>query len=557
MYEPPDAAGVASEYARGRDAALSTFRGAFAIVLWDRVRGEGVVVRDQLGEMPLYYHAQDDAVLFASELDVLLRMLRRRPGPDPVAVAHWLAVSGQPGGRTLYEGVRRVEPGHVLRLDAGRPRIERYWNPRYERPMTGSRAEFTGVLRDRLVVSLGRRSSGRESTALMLSGGLDSSAVAGLATRHLEASAAPRRAYSATFPDHPSVDEAALIERLTSELGLDAARVEVRGGSVLSGALTYLDRWEVPPISPNLFFWIPLLRRAAADGVEVMLDGEGGDEAFALAPYLLADRLRSGRLVALARLAREVPTPRGRRTPASYRWLFRRFALKGAAPAWSHTVARRLRPPGRYVPDWFLPATARAWHEGDDPGGWKRLDGPRWWAWLVDVTSGGMGPALGYEHVRRRAALAGIEPRHPLVDVDVLELMYRLPPEIAFDGRWTRPLLRDAVAGLVPDELRLRTRKSSFDALFHDSLASDDLEPARRLLGARDARIGAYVDHERFRRALLDPAPPAPGPGRQQWALWVWRALTAECWLRTQEDPAFCLQLLESGDLARSRLVNR
>lgn len=555
LYEPATPAAVAAAYAQRRDASLPELRGAFALALWDDARGEGLVVRDQLGEMPIYWHTAGDVVVFSSELHCLLRLLPRRPSPDAVTVAHWLDVSGQPQDRTLYEGVRRVEAGHLLALgpDGAAPR--RYWRPSYREPLAGPRAEHVARLRQEIVRSLERRGADAERTAFLLSGGLDSSSVAGLARRSLGLSGAPRRAYSATFPEHPAVDESELIGQLCGTLGLESTRAEVRGGSVLAGALAYLDRWGVPPISPNLFFWLPLLRRAAADGVEVMLDGEGGDEAFSLSPYLLADRLRSGRLVSFARLAQEVPTPRGRRTSASYRWLLRRFAVKGLAPAGLHTLSRRFRPPERYVPDWFLPATVRAWHEGDDPGGWKRLDGPRWWAWLVEATSRGMGPALGYEHVRRRNVLAGIEPRHPLVDVDVLELVYRLPPELSFDRRFSRPLLREAVEGIVPDEIRLRAGKSSFDAVFHDSLAGDDLAVARLLLGSPDSRIGAYVDAERFRQTLLEPDPPPPGLRRQTWALSVWRALTAECWLREQEDEGFCRRTLEAGNLARPRLL--
>jgi asparagine synthase (glutamine-hydrolysing) len=154
-----------------------------------------------------------------------------------------------------------------------------------------------------------------------------------------------------------------------------------------------------------------------------------------------------------------------------------------------------------------------------------------------------MGPSLAYDHVRRRAALAGIEARHPLVDVDVLELMFRLPPEHAYSSAHSRPLLRQALAGLLPDEVRLRRTKSNFDAVFHEGLAGPDLPALRALLGADDLRLGDYVVRDAV-QGLLE-RPPSAGPELSKWAMRVWRLATAELWLRVQEDGDGLNRLLE------------
>jgi hypothetical protein len=129
-----------------------------------------------------------------------------------------------------------------------------------------------------------------------------------------------------------------------------------------------------------------------------------------------------------------------------------------------------------------------------------------------------------------------------------------LAPELAFDTRLTRPLLRDSVAGLLPDEVRLRPAKSNFDALFHAALAGSDLPPVRRVLGARDAELGAYVDLGTMHRMLLAADPPSDRRGRQLWATNVWRLVTAECWLRSQGDSTFPERLREREALAAGDL---
>jgi asparagine synthase (glutamine-hydrolysing) len=135
------------------------------------------------------------------------------------------------------------------------------------------------------------------------------------------------------------------------------------------------------------------------------------------------------------------------------------------------------------------------------------------------------------------------------VDVDLVELVLRLPPELAFDPSLSRPLLRESVAGVLPDEVRLRPSKSSFDAVFHASLAGPDLPTIRRLLEARDAKVSAYVDVGAVRRELLDPGPPM-GRTRSQWAIQVWRLVLAECWLQDQDQPGFAAQLASAEGLA-------
>jgi asparagine synthase (glutamine-hydrolysing) len=284
----------------------------------------------------------------------------------------------------------------------------------------------------------------------------------------------------------------------------------------------------VPPPSPNLFFWFPLLRRAASDGVSSLLDGEGGDELFGLSPYLIADRLRRGRPRAAVDVVRDIPGGGPHLTRQQIRPFLREYGFKGAAPYWLHRLVRRRHRAG--APSWLLPPTVDALVATDLDGRWKRLPGPRWWAYVVDAVTQGRGASATHDHVRRRAAMCGIEPRHALVDPDVVEFVLTIPPELHFDRRHNRPLVREALVGLLPDEVRLRPAKSSFDALFHESMAGPDLDVARRLLDPAEARVSAFVDLAAVHDELLaDPPPPGH---RMLWAQLVWRLVTVECALR-------------------------
>jgi asparagine synthase (glutamine-hydrolysing) len=479
----------------------------------------------------------------ASEVPELLAALPHRPPPDPVALAHWLELTGAPGGATLFAGINRLEAAHYLTLGAGGRAPRRYWSPSYRPPLRSPRAELALQLRGALELSLQRRLGDGQPAGVLLSGGLDSSAVAALGGRVQPG----LHAYSAVFPAHAGVDESALIDRTVAHLGLGCTRLAVSGGSVVGGALAHLFAWQLPPVSPNVFFWTPLLERARTDGRRVILDGEGGDELFGLSPYLLTDRLRGGALLSAAGLAARFPGSAGGLSRGALRRL-RHFGGKGAMPPAAHVLMRRARGIEAYRLPWIPPGLARARLAGDESAfAWKRLPGPRWWAYLVDAVTRGAASAQGYEEARRRAALSGLQARHPLVDVGVIELILQIPPEVAYDSRHSRPLLRESLAGLLPEEVRLRPAKSYFDALIGDVLAGPDLALVRRLLGDRGAELGAYIDMDSVRRLLLLSEPPADRFGRQRWVIAVWRLLTAECWLRSQSSDSFLQELSEQA----------
>lgn len=320
---------------------------------------------------------------------------------------------------------------------------------------------------------------------------------------------------------------------------------------MVRGALEYMQRWEVPLPAPNHFLWQPLLERAAGDGTDLILDGEGGDELWRFSPYLLADRLRSGRLVSARHLAREM-------LGEQYRWsslkpYLRHYGIKGAIPPGAHARLRSLHPAQRYAPAWFTERSADSLLADWDPWEWKRLDGPRWWSFMADLLTETRERLGVGDYLRRRAVMAGMQNRHPLIDVDLVEFALRLPPTLAIDPTLERPILRKATQGLIPDSIRLRPQKSYFTALFQDCLEGRDLALIRKLFTGRP-EVAAYVCLETVQRELL--ADPSAGRGRDRsWPWSVWRLVTAECWLRSQGDDDFTGEMLEACDARRGDLA--
>jgi hypothetical protein len=140
-----------------------------------------------------------------------------------------------------------------------------------------------------------------------------------------------------------------------------------------------------------------------------------------------------------------------------------------------------------------------------------------------------------FEAHRHRSTSAGLEARHPLFDLDLVELGLRQPPLATFDRDLDRPLMRSSMEGLLPDAVRLRPLKALFDSVLVESLAGPDRAAAHELLLDPRAELGAYVDLAGVRRTVL--AEDASSLAPFQWMQQLWRLVTIECWLRAQSDP--------------------
>jgi asparagine synthase (glutamine-hydrolysing) len=517
---------LAAGYARLGSGLLARLRGPFALVVWDHERRRGLLAQDQLGGRSLFTFLDGTALVFATEVRVLLALLRRRPAPDELALTHHLVDHAVPGGQTLFAGISRLGGGELLELsDTARARRS-HWAPRYAPPLREPRAALAARLRRELEAAVG---DDVPAGALLLSGGLDSSVVAALAAPQ----APGLQAIAAAFVE-PELDETAWARRVAESSGLPLTTVPIDQREPLDAAVAYQAAWALPLPVPGIVIEAPLVARAAAMGAAVLLDGQGGDELFGAAHFLIADRVRRLRPVAAWRLARQHPWLGAHPPRRHVRRIFTSVGLHGALAPGLHERARRRRPAERYAPDWLRPDLAQVYRDTQDPWGWKRLDGPRWWAYLADALTRGRERADLADYLRRRGRMGGLEARSPLLDVRLVELALRLPPETNFDPVTSRPLVREALRGALPPDVLARRDKRDFSALHHGALlAPHNLERVRALLAQRRAAVGAYVDLAHLHRDLLDHPPAVGTPGWRTWAVHVWNVVTAELWLQT------------------------
>ena len=444
---------LAQGYARWGTRLLDRLHGPFALVVWSSDDQRGLLAQDQLGGRSLFTFIDGRRVLFATEVSVLLAMLPRRPDPDEIALVHHLVDHGVPDGRTLFRGLGRLGGGCHLELSDSGHVERRHWAPRYQPPLREPRggpgrtaAPGTRGRRGRRGGHRSNRSHVAERRTRLVSGGRR-----GSATR-----AGPEGDLGG-FPAEPELDETSWARRVADYTGMALTTVPIERRDPFRAAEDYLRAWQLPLPVPGLIIEEPLIATARRLRAKVVFDGQGGDELFGATPYLVADRLLQLRPRSAWRLARRHPWL-GSNPPLRHVWqVFMGGGLRGAVPPGLHTRVRRWREPGRYAPAWLRPALARQYRDTHDPWRWKRLDGPRWWASLGRHADA---RARDGRHRRlpapARGRMGGLEARSPLLDLRLVELALRIPPETSFDPVTSRPLVREALRGALPPEVLAR-----------------------------------------------------------------------------------------------------
>jgi asparagine synthase (glutamine-hydrolysing) len=531
--DAPAALMAATGFAQTGMSFLRGLRGAYQLVLWDDVSQEALISADHLSAQAIFYRTEGTRVYFASDISPLRRVLPRDPEPDPETIPRWITDRSLPDGLTLYRGIRRLRTGCALRITPSRCRLERVWEPRYVASQEVTIPEACEQIRHAVRRAVQRRLTTDGTTGILLSGGFDSGTLAGTALPLLRGYGQTLPAYSTIFPGEPW-DESPSIRLLVDEHALPSTQLRVTGGT-LRTALRFQEHWGVPQPAPGSILDTPLLTRAHDDGLRVMLDGQGGDELFAGSPYLLTDYVLGGRLGAAWRLAHRFRGTGRRLQRRQAMALVKETIVIGGLPYRFHDLRTLGRQSEYSGLDWLRPSGRRIAEALDDPWAWKRRagGGPRWWAHLSHLLVEARELSGMQDYLRRRGAMVGIDSRQPLLtDVDLVELMLTLSPELAMSTHLDRGLAREAMRGIVPEEIRVPTRKSSYGELIRQTLTGPDLPELRRILGQDDAEVGAFVDLPRMRATFLQNPPQANDPAWPGWGHHVWALATTELWLR-------------------------
>ena len=473
-------------------AFVEDLRGMFAIALWDRLERRLVLARDRFGIKPLYYRVQDGTLSFASELKALLRQPGMSREVDADALEAYLAFNSIPAPLTIFREARKLPPGHLLLAEGGETRLRRYARPRpvaAGKERTESEVELAQELRERLRDSVRAHLVSDVPVGVMLSGGIDSSALAALAARE---SSYCVSTFSIGFEER-SFNELELARRVAELYGTDHHELILRPDAV--DLLPRLAEAFDEPFADSSALPTYLVSQLAAGTVKVALSGEGGDELFGGYYTYVADTLAPhiGPVASVLRpLIERLPSSSSK---ISFDYKAKRFARAAHLPPLErHHGWKEI-----FTPD------ARA----------ALLDGRRGTIDPLDIYRARYEETAGVDELARlqdvdvgiyladdllvktdRASMAhSLEARVPFCDPEVAELALALPRRMKVRRLAKKRLLRDAVASMLPREI-VHGRKQGF-SIPAAAWLRGDLEPfAREMLSAEKLRDQGFFQPE-------------------------------------------------------------
>jgi asparagine synthase (glutamine-hydrolysing) len=497
------------------DGVVDVLRGMFAFALWDTRRRRLLIARDRIGIKPLYYWAQDGGLAFASELRSLLAMPEFTPRVSAEAVAQYLTFGYVPETHCIFDGVRKLAPGHRLTWEpGGAARIDAYWSPPLTERADVTDREAVETLRALLRESVELHLESDVPLGAFLSGGIDSSTVVAQMARLVPGRV---KTFSIGFEEasHNEAPHAALVAR---EIGTEHTELIVRpdADSLVDSVITGFDE----PFGDSSALPTYLVSQMAREHVTVALSGDGGDELFGgytrYAELLSRRELPNAARAVLARVVAHLPQgARGRnRLLDMTRTLQGRYAATLAVPAdvreggvLNASLGRHIPPMDALLSAAFSPVAGR-----DLLAQMTAVD-------LVTYLPGDI-----LTKVDRMSMSVSLEARVPLLDHHIVEFAMAMPSRMKQRngvGKW---LLREAITGLVPPRVLAHPKHG-----FGVPLARWFREDLRYRLDALldpASRIAPYVDRAAVTRLVTEHR-----SARRDHSHLLWRLIALEVWL--------------------------
>lgn len=506
---------ILAAYTTDGQACVERLAGQFAFGLFDADRQELLLVRDRMGILPLYYYIDSEQIAFASEIKALLPALPSRPRVDPSSLDDYLASRSVPAPHTMFEGIRKLPAGHLLRVDSsGRSATESYWSVA-DVWMTQPVPEDEAV--DRVEACL------KEAVAsclvadvpvgAYLSGGVDSSLIVALMSALRDGGGI--ETFAAGFAD--SSDNELPHARRVSKL------FATRHHEVMVEPSDFVDLWprltwhRDAPMSEPADIAVFRLAELARRQVKVVLSGEGSDELFGGYPkYKMAGVVEGVGLLPAALRRAVVRTVDPKLPPAAAR---ARIALRVLGEA---TREERIKA-------WFAPFSS--WERAALVGGRQRprpsahrqVDGHiRNQMMAIDMQK--WLPDNLLERGDRMSMGASLELRPPFLDRNLVELACSVPLSAKVRQGTTKWVVKEVASRYLPAEIVHRRKvgfKVPLDKWFRGNLS----DMAADMLLSSDSLIAGFAGREPIERLLNRHR---TGQANEEGRLWT--LLSLEVW---------------------------
>jgi asparagine synthase (glutamine-hydrolysing) len=457
-----DTESVVHAYEEYGTAAVGHFRGMFAFAVWDEPRQTLYITRDRLGEKPLYYAELPGEFIFASEIKALLQHPGLVPQVDEAALDLYLSLNYVPAPYTMFKGIRKLPAGHRLIVRNGQVCTEPYWEVTIQSPAEPvDEARATAELRRLFTQSVEERLMSDVPLGAYLSGGVDSTLVVGLMSRAMER---PVDTYSVGFDESASGTDKfntdAEFAKLASQTFKTNHRpVVLSKADRISEMIPFIvAQMDEPLANPNAYATYLVARQARADGLKVLLTGDGGDELFAGYERYAYDAKISSYMRLPQALRRSIVSPILRWTGGSPKKLADRAELDSMVDrylSW-HQIFNTgdkaqlfRRTPNVETEALHEEVIGPFMRRGNSPVFQDRLMTADLMLWLPEESN---------MRVDKSAMAASIETRAPFLSHPVVEFAAGLPFNLKLRGGVSKYLLKKAFEDIIPPAIAQRPK---------------------------------------------------------------------------------------------------
>lgn len=511
---------IVHAYEEWGDACVQRFRGMFAFAIWDAPRQRLFLARDRYGKKPLFLFENNGTLLFASEIKSILAFPGVPREVDTAAVREYFAYRYVPAPATLFRGIRKLMPGCHAVWEKGRLTETRYFHPADQMPLEDASVsgDVVGRFLDALDEAVRIRMISDVPFGAFLSGGIDSSAVVGLMSRH---SSQPVKTFSVGFTE-AAYSELGYAKTIAGQFHTDHHELTVSQNHLMQH-LPALVRYRDAPVAEPSDIPIYLLSQEARKTVKMVLTGEGSDEFLGgypkhgferyVRPYqMLPGLLRHG---LIEPLVGALPYRFRRAKTAIVNLGLERFEER--MPRWFGALSARerdtlvaLRPAEQLAP-------GVQFDTAEDNSPLRRILYFDQTSWLPDNL---------LERGDRMTMAASLEARMPFMDHELAAFVSALPDEYRVKGRTTKWILREAMKRLLPPEI-LERPKVGFRVPVNEWFRGSMREYLYDHLTGSDSRTREY-----YRKPALDKVLDEHVSGRQNHEKLLWCLLNLEIWHR-------------------------
>ena len=503
----------------GFEELLRRIDGMFAFAIWDQRVGALFLARDRAGKKPLYYRERDDELLFGSTLSSLAALDRDVPIIDPISLDQYLIYQAVPAPRTIFDGISMLPPAYWMRWKSGEPtRRERYWKLSYGNKVRRSESDTLEELDRLLRAAVERRLISDVPLGAFLSGGVDSSIVVGMMSA---LGRGPVEAVNIGFDD-PAFDERPLARIVARRWGAHLHEHVMRADEVQR--LPEIIWHYGQPLADVSIVPTYAVARAAREHVTVVLNGDGGDEAFGGYARPLVMRSAETLRRTLPRSMLSMPIAITRLLGKRGRMLARAASRPGRD---SFIYERGLR---NFRAQFYAPEYLQRL-EGHDPDehyreAWQGADGSTDTdrALFGDFTTYLPDQLLVKMDVSTMAH--SVEARSPLLDTSVLEFAASIPVPLLLNRYRTKYLLKRLAERYAPREVIYR-RKRGFVMPASAWLRGPIAGPLARILASREFAARGLFRYDSLQLAIQEHL-----TGVRDWGGVLWTILVLEIWFR-------------------------